>query len=225
MGDHVLFFYGTLMAPQILHRVIHGSPTPQKWQADLLRFRPAILHGFQRHRVRGADYPGIISTELSFSSSLSVQNGSRPGAETAAGTGPSLNQEHATANANAKVLGTVVSGLTDGDLHRLDIFEGSEYTRERVQVRILTEALSGDGEGDGDSDGQGGDGSGENSDRHLKDVLEAAGAEFADEGEEVEAETYVWVAGRKRLENAEWDFEAFKRDKMAWWVTADERDW
>jgi hypothetical protein len=117
-----------------------------------------------------------------------------------------------------------VSGLTDGDLHRLDVFEGSEYTRERVQVRILREALSGDEDGNREADRHGGDTS-ENSDRHLKDVLEAAGAEFADEGEEVGAETYVWVAGRKRLEDAEWDFEAFKRDKMAWWVAADERDW
>ncbi|KAL4918495.1 AIG2-like protein [Aspergillus aurantiobrunneus] len=197
MGDHVLFFYGTLMAPQILHRVIHGSPTPQQWQKDLLRFRPAILHEYQRHRVRYADYPGIIHSQVPASHG---DDHSATGK-----TSPS-----------ASVLGTVVSGLTDGDLHRLDIFEGAEYAREKVAVRILREALS---ENNDNADGC------EDADRHLKDVLEAAGAEFADEGEEVDAETYVWIAGREMLEDAEWDFEAFKKDKMAWWVSANESEW
>jgi hypothetical protein len=30
---------------------------------------------------------------------------------------------------------------------------------------------------------------------------------------------YVWVAGRERLEEAEWDFQTFTRDKLSWWVT------
>ncbi|KAL3478382.1 putative disease resistance protein Aig2 [Aspergillus californicus] len=206
MGDHVLFFYGTLMAPQILHRVIHGSATPSQWQKDLLTFRPAILHGFRRYKVRGADYPGIIAS-------------SAPGWDSASLPGVSAAETTPTATASASVLGTVVSGLTDGDIHRLDIFEGGDYTRQKVNVRILMEALA-------DAHPDGGHGHGEkNSDRHLKDVLEAAGAEFADEGEEVEAETYVWTSGRGRLGDVEWDFEAFKRDKMAWWVAADERDW
>ncbi|KAL4788533.1 AIG2-like protein [Aspergillus varians] len=207
MGDHVLFFYGTLMAPQILHRVIHGSPTPQQWQKDLLRFRPAILHEYRRHRVRGADYPGIIRIQTVVEMQASESPSAADPSSTATGPRP-----------GASVLGTVVSGLTDGDLHRLDIFEGSEYAREKVSVRILREALSED-----NLDGEGG--GGEDADRHLKDVLEAAGAEFADEGEEVAAETYVWTSGREMLEDAEWDFEAFKRDKMAWWVSADESEW
>lgn len=185
------------MAPQILHRVIHGSPTPQQWQKDLIQFRPAILHDYRRHRVRYADYPGIIQASL-------------------LGSNPSTAEEKESRPSGASVLGTVVSGLTDGDLHRLDIYEGPEYSREQVSVRILREALSED-----NMDG----GEGEDADRHLKDVLEAAGAEFADEGEEVEAETYVWISGREMLEDAEWDFEAFKRDKMAWWVAADESEW
>lgn len=64
---------------------------------------------------------------------------------------------------------------------RLDIFEGDEYARRRVRLRVLSE------------DGRG-------------------------EGEEVEAETYVWVAGREKLEGGEWDFEAFRREKMRDWV-------
>lgn len=45
-------------------------------------------------------------------------------------------------------------------------------------------------------------------------VLEADGQE----GEEVVAETYVWIAGEERLEDAEWDFEQFQREKMRFWV-------
>ncbi|KAL4991704.1 hypothetical protein BDW68DRAFT_198431 [Aspergillus falconensis] len=221
MGDHVLFFYGTLMAPQILHRVIHGSPTPQQWQKDLLRFRPAILHGYRRHRVRGADYPGIIRESESGQNCTADGSGSaKEGAALSSGPGT---------HSRASVLGTVVSGLTDGDIHRLDIFEGAEYRREKVSVRILREALSEDlnspgGIRNGNGNGAHAD-TDADTDRHLKDVLEAAGAEFADEEEEVETETYVWIAGRGMLEDAEWDFEAFKKDKMAWWVSADESEW
>jgi hypothetical protein len=32
----------------------------------------------------------------------------------------------------------------------------------------------------------------------------------------------VYTAGKDMLEDAEWDFESFKRDKLAWWVGADE---
>ncbi|KAL4903405.1 hypothetical protein BDW74DRAFT_39888 [Aspergillus multicolor] len=214
MDGHVLFFYGTLMAPQILYRVIHGSVTPQQWQKDLLRFRPAVLHDYRRHRVRGADYPGIIHEEAHTQASDSV-------AETTDVPGIKL-------AAHASVLGTVVSGLTDGDIHRLDIFEGEMYERKKVSVRILREALGEDEEsanGAGHGNGAEGLSADTDRDRHLKDVLEAAGAEFAGEGEEVEAVTYIWIAGREMLEDAEWDFEAFKRDKMAWWVAADESEW
>ncbi|XHF99217.1 hypothetical protein AWENTII_002723 [Aspergillus wentii] len=204
MGDHVLFFYGTLMAPQILHRVIHGRADPEPWQKAMLTFKPAILHGYRRHRVRGADYPGIVpvkktpndSGDGSVSGSAGVQGSQQP---------------------NASVLGTLVSGLTDGDIHRLDIFEGSEYVKSDVQVRTLQESLSVGGRQEM--------GVGKNPDGHLRDVLDAAGAEFADEGDEVPAVTYVYVAGEDRLEDAEWDFETFKRDKMAWWVGADESEW
>jgi hypothetical protein len=38
------------------------------------------------------------------------------------------------------------------------------------------------------------------------------------EGEEVEAETYIWIAGAQRLEPEEWDFAEFVREKMKRWV-------
>ncbi|RAH48438.1 gamma-glutamylcyclotransferase family protein [Aspergillus brunneoviolaceus CBS 621.78] len=160
MGDHTLFFYGTLMSPQILHRVIHGRATPEPWQRAYLTIRPAVLPNYRRHRVRHADYPGIVAGHAS----------------------------------SASVLGTLVTGLTEGDVYRLDLFEGDEYTKVKVKVKGTATAPD--------------------------------GAEAEAEAEaEVEALTYVWTAGRERLEDAEWDFEAFKRDKMAWWVEADERDW
>ena len=84
----------------------------------------------------------------------------------------------------SSVRGTFVSGLTEGDLWRLDIFEGDEYERRKVMVRLL-------GEGEG-----------------KQDV----------EGEEMEAETYVWIAGEENLEDEEWDFEHFCQEKIGKWV-------
>ncbi|CAG8900283.1 unnamed protein product [Penicillium egyptiacum] len=196
MGDHVLFFYGTLMAPQILHRVIHGRANPEPWQKAMLRFQPAILHGHRRHRVQNADYPGIIAVPET-QTEMEKSSAPKPGAGTS-------------------VIGTLVSGLTDGDVHRLDRFEGSEYEKKRVTVRTLREKQGGDlshaGEGD-------------TAESQLREVLNATGAEVAGEGEEVAAVTYVYTAGKDKLEDAEWDFESFKRDKMAWWVGADESEW
>ena len=90
------------------------------------------------------------------------------------------------------VRGTVVTGLTQGDVYRLDIFEGSEYRRERVEVYPLEVV--------GDETGQGN--------------VEAA--------EPVRAQTYVWIAGNDLLEPGEWDFADFMRTKMSRWAGTDE---
>ena len=87
--------------------------------------------------------------------------------------------------------GTLVQGLTEGDLWRLDIFESGQYTRERVRVALLQE--TGDGEG--------------------KDSVE---------GGEVEAETYVWADNPQDLEEGEWDFAEFYREKMQRWIGTNE---
>ena len=39
-----------------------------------------------------------------------------------------------------------------------------------------------------------------------------------EQGHEVEAETYVWVAPKDDLEESEWDFEEFRREKISRWV-------
>ncbi|KAI7184290.1 hypothetical protein KC343_g12451 [Hortaea werneckii] len=111
------FFYGTLMAPQVLHRVCHGSSSPDNpiYAAHKLQTHPAILHDHRRHRVRSADYPAVLPV---------------PG---------------------STVRGTYVTGLTDGDIWRLDIFEGSEYRRDKVTVHLLKEV--GDASGTGNVEG------------------------------------------------------------------------
>ena len=142
------------MAPQVLHRVCHGSSDPDNpiFKSHNLKTYPAILHNHQRHRVKHADYPAI-----------------RP-------------QQGST------VRGTYVTGLTDSDIWRLDIFEGPEYRRESVKPRLLTK------------------------------VGDEAGAGNV-EGEEVQAETYIWSADlADELEDREWDFFEFQREKMRFWV-------
>ncbi|KOS48243.1 hypothetical protein ACN38_g791 [Penicillium nordicum] len=199
MGDHVLFFYGTLMVPQILHKVIHGQEDPEPWQKAMLRFQPAILQGYRRHRVQNADYPAIVAVP-------------EPSIETEKSSGSKTNP-------GTSVLGTLVSGLTDGDVYRLDRFEGSEYEKKSVVVRTLREAC------DGDNGHSGETGTAES---QLREMLNATGAKVINEGEEeVLAVTYVWTAGKDLLEDTEWDFESFKRDKMAWWVGvgANESEW
>ena len=90
----------------------------------------------------------------------------------------------------ASVRGSYVSGLTDADMWRLDMFEGDEYTRQKVKVSLLDWV--------GDANGKG-------------NV----------EGEEREVETYIWIASKERLEEDEWDFAEFKREKMHRWVQSE----
>ena len=159
--SHTAFFYGTLMAPPVLRRVIWGSQTPPTpAHASLLSIRPAILHAHQRRNVRHADYHAVV---------------------------PSL--------AENEVRGTLVEGLTDGDIWRLDIFEGSEYSRQDVKVHVLS------------SKGRAGD-------PEHQDVL----------GEEVQAQTYIWIAGEHKLETEEWDFDHFVKEKMSRWVGREAAD-
>lgn len=95
----------------------------------------------------------------------------------------------------SEVRGTLVEGLTDGDIWRLDIFEGSEYERMPVKVRVL------------ESKGRAGD-------PEHKNV----------EGEEIDAQTYIWTAAQQRLETEEWDFDQFVKEKMSRWVGRDAAD-
>ncbi|KAH9945397.1 uncharacterized protein BXZ73DRAFT_96388 [Epithele typhae] len=112
------FFYGTLMHPSILRRVI-GHPG-----ADL-QLCPAILLDYTRHKIHHADYPAVIpytqSRNLFMSAGIPE---------------PSLEDR--------TVRGTFVTGLNDQDISLLDLFEGNEYTREAVHVHPLAEDPSTD---------------------------------------------------------------------------------
>ncbi|KAG8529780.1 uncharacterized protein KY384_005261 [Bacidia gigantensis] len=146
MEERTAFFYGTLMVPQVLHRVLYGSTQPHQSQIQALKIQPAMLFKYVRHRVVDADYPAII----------------------------------ASSEVSTSVRGTYVQGLTAADIWRLDIFEGDEYERVKVCPRIL------------DANGE--------------------------QGDTVSAETYVWIDSREDLEQEEWDFEEFKREKLHRWV-------
>lgn len=158
MGDHSAFFYGTLMAPAVLYRVCYGTSQPSNFQKSLLSIRPALLSGFQRHKVKHADYPAIVPV-----TTLQQKQGKEKDSD------------------EPCVRGTFVSGLTDGDIWRLDIFEGDEYARRDVKVALL-----------------------HNDDSPSKT--------------KEEAQTYVWIAGEDQLEEGEWDFDEFVREKITRWV-------
>ena len=91
----------------------------------------------------------------------------------------------------ASVRGTYVTGLSNSDITKLDIFEGSEYKRADVKVNVLDVV--------GDADGEG-------------NV----------EGEEFEVQTYVWISRKSYLEDKEWDFAEFQKEKMRRWIGSHE---
>jgi hypothetical protein len=103
------------------------------------------------------------------------------------------------------VLGTLISGLSDTDVRRLDFFEGSMYERVVVEVEAL-EAEVFDGEGN-------------INDKEMEKV------KASEEGERkmVKAETYVWCLS-EGLEEEEWSFADFRREKMKDWVCGQQSD-
>ncbi|KAM3088965.1 hypothetical protein ACMFMG_000585 [Clarireedia jacksonii] len=87
------------------------------------------------------------------------------------------------------VRGTYVTGLTPDNVRNLDLFEGSEYVRKEVMVRLLA----------------------------TKNKDEGIMGEAVETGEQKTAQTYVFL-DRMGLESEEWDFEYFKREKLRNWV-------
>jgi hypothetical protein len=85
-----------------------------------------------------------------------------------------------------------VTGLTQGDVYRLDIFEGDQYVREKVNVKVLKNVDLGEGLQNGELE------------EHAS--------------EQVEAETYIWKDDLSELEDDEWDFEEFKKERMRFWM-------
>lgn len=94
-----------------------------------------------------------------------------------------------------------MSGLTGGDIYRLDLFEGDEYLKEWVDVVVKVE---GDERVDKDGANRG------------------EGGIDPKEEEKRRAQTYVYIAGEDRLEEREWDYEEFRREKLGNWTGSSE---
>ncbi|TFK40393.1 hypothetical protein BDQ12DRAFT_648908 [Crucibulum laeve] len=107
-GSHSGFFYGTLMHPKILKKVI-------KNEGEHLQFCSALLLDYTRHEVMHADYPGIV-----------------PYSKGKALFDRELSQEERS------VRGTLVTGLTHHDMRLLNLFEGREYDLLPASVHPLS---------------------------------------------------------------------------------------
>ncbi|KJA22919.1 hypothetical protein HYPSUDRAFT_40404 [Hypholoma sublateritium FD-334 SS-4] len=94
MKEYTAFFYGTLMHPKILKAVIRND-------GSHLRVCPAVILEYTRHKVKHADYPGVVP----------FQQGKKLFSHT-------LSQEERS------VRGALVEGLTEKDIEYLDAFEG-----------------------------------------------------------------------------------------------------
>ena len=91
-------------------------------------------------------------------------------------------------SASSSVLGTIVTGLSDADVFRLDLFEGDQYDRKQVKAFLLESEAKPDGK-----------------------VQPMSGG--------VEVMTYVFKTKyRDALEDGEWDFEEFRREKLGFWI-------
>lgn len=126
------------MAPEVFFSAVYGAMNPGKVFESLHSFHPGVLDGFVRHRVRSADYPGIIRED------------------------------------GSSVRGVYATGMTDANMVKLDQFEGTEYVKEQLKIRLV------------------------------------------DTGEVKEATVYVYQHPEE-LDHGEWDFEHFKREKLALW--------
>lgn len=160
------FFYGTLMHPKILKRVIRNDGAH-------LQVCPALLLNYTRHKVKYADYPGVIpytkSRELF---------------------------DHDLNEMENNVRGTLVVGLTAKDMGYLDIFEGSQYTRERVKVYPLEAPVR--------------------LSNHTIEEHPSAHPAATELSDSVEAVTYVFKNWR-HLEPKLWSFEEFVKESAWKW--------
>lgn len=197
-ATYTLFFYGTLVHPAILSKIIQHPGAS-------LSIQPAILPLHELHHVRGQDYPALVPLEQS----EKVVAGAK-----AKGVG----NDNAVTHLGA-VRGTVVRGLAPEDVRRLDAFEGDEYVRVCVRVvpdadspalsnearprdRALAEVLS------------------KLDEAKVKAMLkEAAAAEGQVEERTEAAQAYRWRAPLEELEPKIWSFAEFASSaRTARWI-------
>ncbi|KAG8807506.1 mitochondrial Homoaconitase, partial [Serendipita sp. 401] len=111
-SGHSLFFYGTLLHPAVLKRVLGH-------EGNGLRHQPALLDGYTRHHVRDNTYPAVLPWDEA--------------KELFIGTSEPLLEER-------NVRGSLVTGFSKLDVDLLDIFEGDEYERRLVSVNPLADS-------------------------------------------------------------------------------------
>ncbi|SPO41624.1 uncharacterized protein PSFLO_07106 [Pseudozyma flocculosa] len=194
-----LFFYGTLVHPQVLSRVIGNDGAHLTVQNGILP-NHALCH------IKGQDYPGLVKQQdlaRIFPAATAAQ----------------LVQSERTA-----VKGTVVCGLTAQDLRCLDTFEDDEYTRKTVAITLdpASEACSnaarlarGDAELNLESI------LAALTPARISQLLEASrapGSGGVAGARQVEAQVYMWTASLELLEAKVWEFDEFAREKAKNWV-------
>ncbi|KAI9716172.1 MAG: hypothetical protein M1828_000455 [Chrysothrix sp. TS-e1954] len=194
-----LFFYGTLMSVSVLARVtsrpqssIRSSKSPRSSSppaSQSSNITPDTSH--TTLTVRPAILPGHIRHRVKAADYPAVvpdNDGKGDG-----------------------VRGTMVTGLTKKDLFRLDIFEGDEYERMDVEVMLLPEEY--------DSMSKS---TGERTSATSKDPPPSTSTIPSEakptELEKRRTQTYVWISDFSDLEDREWDYNEFVREKMWRWA-------
>ncbi|CAG8435058.1 15442_t:CDS:2 [Funneliformis caledonium] len=59
-NEFTCFFYGTLIFPQILNRVLENGRSNTEKPINIKESVSAVLKGYKRHKVIGAVYPAIL---------------------------------------------------------------------------------------------------------------------------------------------------------------------
>ncbi|OSD06492.1 hypothetical protein PYCCODRAFT_1431487 [Trametes coccinea BRFM310] len=194
--SHSAFFYGTLLHPAILRRVI-GHEGIQ------LQLCPAILLDHTRHKIKNADYPAVLP--YSRSRDLFLQAGQKD-----------LTPEERT------VRGTYVSGLSDRDIALLDLFEGDEYTRERVNVHPLGPLVPLSSHPTSPAPARTApEGA---TDAYIVPLTAPELPPLANLPPPISAETYIYAGPMSSLSPELWSYDDFVRENAWKWVGRGERD-
>ncbi|RYP58985.1 hypothetical protein DL769_008737 [Monosporascus sp. CRB-8-3] len=99
--------------------------------------------GVPSERTHSAFFYGtLLCSEVSITSSLQSFTDTADGHRVEHADYPGI-----TPDPDHEVRGTYVTGLTDANMAKLDQFEGSEYERRTVKVRLLTKVGNDKGEG------------------------------------------------------------------------------
>ncbi|CCO29651.1 putative aminotransferase C660.12c [Rhizoctonia solani AG-1 IB] len=163
------FFYGTLMHPAVLKRVIGND-------ASHLQAAPAVLMSFTRHHVRSCDYPAIVPYNVG---TVLLKR--------------ELNRDEKC------VRGVIISGLRPEDIACLDVFEGDEYNRVRVDAHPIVPLAP-------------------ISPTLTQTLLSASSSLPVELPSALKVETYVWAVETSRLEPVIWEYNTFVKEKLWKWA-------